>query len=1175
MNSSRVLFASLLALVSRPASAYDDIRFLEPIRLQGTIARPVAVAASASRLYLLDEKKGQLHILDKDGGFIRVVGKAGDAKDAFSSPKGLALDPDGTVFVADTGNSRIQVLDAEGNFLYAFGVKGSEPGRLRGPEGVAVGGFGRVYVSDTGNHRVQVFTREGIFLYGFGEKGSAPGQLHDPGRLFVDPADFVYVFDSGNSRVQKFDAAAKTVKEFALEASDFALDAYGFLYGLEPKPAKVREIAPDGYVPGAFGSKGSGVGQFKNPTAIAAGPGGLIYVLDAGNSRLQRIELSNKAKVELLAASTASTLLVSGPVKRFALKASAISAQNDRFYAYLPEPGEFVAVDQGGKELLRFGRKSGKDASVTLGSLGIGASPRHGLFVSDTKGDKVQRFTSSGTFVSNFAASTGFFDSKKREGRVRGPRGVAVTDKGTAYVADTGNRRVDAFNPDGAFLFSFGPQVGPYELQEPVGVAWDNAGFAYVLDRKLGKVLKCEPSGGFVLAWGEPGSGPGQLEDPVAIAFDGMSYVYVLDAGQKRVAVFHRDDGRWITNFFAEGTDDRGLEEPNGLAVQGERLLISDEKKGKVLVFNLRPLAAPPAVVSTAAVEGIVELKWAPSKDPWVARYKVWRTTDAGGAWEEVGEVAHPPFKDSKVQVYQSYAYKLAAQARTGDLGPASQPTLVFVPGAFNRAPVEIASVEIGNMLPANYKWYLKNAVGKAVVVNNVNVPFQNVKLGFKLKDFMDFATEKVIERLEPQGKVEVPLMATLNNKILEITEETPIQAEVVVTYFEGGKPHNVSIAKPLRIHARNAMIWDNPERVNAFITTNDPIVKDFQTRVRGEAPPPSVAASSIHPRVLEALRLWTAAGEAGIRFQAAANNPFETVSEDPSFPVDYTQFPRDTIRTKAGECDDVATLFASLFSGANIATVLLDYPGHIALMFDTGETDANAVGLPEADLVRYNERWWVPLEPTLIGASFSESHRHAVTAYRDMEKSRRARVIDPAKAVEQFEPVTMPASDWQPPTPDAAALAKKVEADAKGLADRRYEHLKGVYEERLKADAADAEALNQLGLLEVDLGRLDAAHSSFVRALASDASDAAALNNLGGVAFMKADWAAAKEYFEKAAAQDPADPGIWLNLAKTAARLKDADGVKEYGERALALVPESERPVYTTALDRISKQGN
>ncbi|MBI5203160.1 MAG: hypothetical protein HY925_16335 [Elusimicrobia bacterium] len=1175
MNSSLVLSAVLLASFGRTASAYDDIHFMEPVKLQGTVAKPVAVAASASKLYLLDEKKAQLHILEKDGRFLKVVGKQGDGPDGLSGPKGLTIAGDGAIFVADTGNSRIQVLDAEGNFQYAFGVKGSEPGRLRYPEGVAVGGFGRVYVSDTGNHRVQVFTREGIFLYGFGEKGSMSGQLKDPGRVFIDPSDFLYVFDSGNSRVQKFDSSARAVKEFPVEGSDFAMDAYGFLYSLEPKPAKVREIAPDGYMPGAFGSKGSSVGQFKTPSGIAVGPDGLIYVLDAGNSRLQRIELANKAKHDPVPASTASKLLVSGPAKVFAMKTSAIAAQADRFYAYHPEPGEFAAYDRDGKEFVRFGHKSGKDASVTSGSEGLGASPKFGLFVSDTRGDKIQRFTSSGTFVSNFAGSTGFFDSKKKEGRVRSPRGVAVTEKGTAYVADTGNRRVDAFNPEGAFLFSFGPQIGPYELQEPVGVAWDNAGFAYVLDQKLHKVVKCEPSGGFVLAWGEEGTGPGQLADPVAIAFDGMSYVYVLDAGAKRVAVFHRDDGHWVTNFFAEGSDDRGLEDPDSLAIQGERLLVSDSKKNKVLAFTLRPLAAPPASISTSAVEGIVELKWTPSKDPWVARYKVWRTTTPGGPWDEAGDVDKPPFKDSKVQVYQTYFYKVAAQARTGDLGPDSEAVGVFVPGTFNRAPVEITSVEIGNMLPANYKWYLKNAVGKAVVSNNVNVPFQNVKLSFRLKDFMDFATEKVIEKLDPMAKVEVPLIATLNNKILDITEETPIQAEVEVTYFESGKAQKVSIAQPLRIYARNAMIWDNPERVSAFINVNDPIVKNFQNKVRNDAPPASTAAGSINSNLLKAIRLWTAVGEAGIRFQAASNNPFETVSQDPNFPVDYTQFPRDTIKNKTGECDDLATLFASLFNGANVPTVLLDYPGHIALMFDTGEAELEGAGLPEADVVKYNGHWWVPLEPTLVGSSFAEAHRHAVTAYREMEKAGRAKFIDPVKAVETFEPVTRPSSEWAAPTPDAAALAKKVDSEGKSYAQRRYDFLKGALEAKLAADAADVSAINRLGLLEVDLGKLDAAKARFEKAREIDGADAAILNNLGGVAFSKSDWANAKTLFEKASELDPADPGIWLNLAKTASKLKDADKLKEYGQKALAVVADSDRPTFVTAIEALSKTGN
>ncbi|MBI4425317.1 MAG: tetratricopeptide repeat protein [Elusimicrobia bacterium] len=1167
--SSLLSFIALLSVLPS-AWSYDEIRFLEPLRLQG-VAKPAALAASRTRLYLIDQKKSQLHILERDGTVVKVAGRAGSSRDAFEKPEGVAVGDDGTVFVADTGNSRIQVLDADGAALESFGAKGSEPGRLRSPEGVAVGGYDRVFVADTGNNRVSVFTREGIYLYSFGEKGSEAGQLKTPTRLFVDPADYVYVLDSGNGRIQKFDPAGKAVKEFPLQGTDFSLDAYGFLYSLDPKAGKVRETTPEGAQPGAFGSKGSGPGQFKNPSAIAIGPDGAIHVLDAGNSRIQRIELTHKDKKAPLAPSMASRLLVAGPVQLVRLKAAALAASADRLFAYLPEAGQFAAVGADGETAFRFGRKTGKDPAATVGSEGFAFSEKHGLFVADTRGDKLQRFTSSGVFVSSLAEAEGFFDSKKKEGRVREPRGVAINEKGTVYVADTGNRRVDAFSPDGAFLFGFGPQVGPYELLEPVGVAWDPAGFVYVLDRKLKKVLKCEPSGGFVLAWAEPGSQPGQLEDPVAIAFDGMSYVYVADAGAKRVAVFHRDDGRWVTNFFAEGKDDRGLEDPAGLAIQGERLWVADREKGKILGFRLRPLAAPPAV-STSAAEGVVQVSWKPSADPWVARYRVLRGSVAGGAWEHVGTVAKPPFKDSNVTAGEGYRYRVAAEARTGDVGPASEPVLVLVPESFNRAPVELGSVEIGNLLPANYKWYLKNAVGKAVVVNNVNLPFQNVKLSFRLKDFMDFATETVIPKLEPKGKVELPLMATLNNRILEVTEETPIQAEFTVTYFEGGKAQTVSIAKPLRVYSRNAILWDEPQRINAFITSNDTPVLEFSKKVRHEAPAPSRAAGALAPALLEAARLWHAAGEAGIRFQASPNNPFETMSEDPAFPVDYTQFPRETLKRKSGECDDVATLLASLFEGANVRAALLDYPGHIALMFDTGEAEREAAGLPEEEMIRYEGTWWVPLEPTLVGSGFAQAHRHALTAYREMDKQGRVKILDPRKAVAAFEPVTMPSSDWSAATPDPALVAKKVEADAADFAQRRYALLKAGLESRLASKPGDTETINRLGLLELDLDRLEDAEKRFQEALAADPEDAAAVNNLGSLAFVRGRLPEALERFQKAAALDPDDAGIWLNLAKAAGKLGDAAKVSEYGKKAVELASEADRPRFETAVQTLAK---
>ncbi|TPW17330.1 MAG: hypothetical protein FD126_3674, partial [Elusimicrobia bacterium] len=187
-----------------------------------------------------------------------------------------------------------------------------------------------------------------------------------------------------------------------------------------------------------------------------------------------------------------------------------------------------------------------------------------------------------------------------------------------------------------------------------------------------------------------------------------------------------------------------------------------------------------------------------------------------------------------------------------------------------------------------------------------------------------------------------------------------------------------------------------------------------------------------------EAIRLWSALGASGVKFQQSPNNPFEMMSQDPAFPVDYTQFPRETLKRKTGECDDLVTLLASMFEGANVRAALLDYPGHIALMFDTGAAEASAAGLPESKMIRHNDTWWIPLEATLVGSSFADAHQQALNAYREMAKDGRASIIDLRKAVAAFEPVTMPPSEWNAETPDPAAVAKRADADLTTYAARR-----------------------------------------------------------------------------------------------------------------------------------------
>lgn len=1152
------LFTALALLLStvHAVHAYDTIRFLEPIKGE-EMAKPVAAASSGERLYVVDEKKNMLFLYDQQGKLIKSTGRSGNQPGAFNAPRGVTVGPSGRVYVADTGNHRVQIFDRDGNFVYAFGEKGSEFGKLKSPESVSVGADGRIYVADTGNNRIQVFTEEGILVFQFGIYGKEPGKFSDPSRVSVDPSDNVYVLDRGNERMQKFDSKARFVKEYSLLGNDVAVDGYGFMYVLDGKNGKVVEQSADGFILGRFGSYGSGVGQMKKAEGIAVTPDGQLVVLDTGNNRIHRVELTNKLKVNPLPPNMETKMSVSGPSRVWKLPATLLAPYGDDLFAYAPSAGPFVLLDEKGKEKVRFGAVKGKGGDVTRGTMGMAAiktAKVEGFFVADKELSRLQRFGLDGKWQANIGESTGFFDSKKKEGRMRNPQGVAINGEGTIYVADTGNQRIDAFSQEGVFLFGFGPKVGPYMLQEPTAIAWDNAGFVYFVDKGLKKVIKCEPSGAYIASWGEEGDGPGQFKSPVSLAFDGQNYLYTLDSELKRVSV-HTKDGKWLADFFAGGKQERELQDPVAVAVQGDKLVIADKGKGRVVSYDLHPQLGAPVAITTATKDGVVAISWDAVADPWTGGYQVLRSTGRFGPWTVAGTSKEEKFQDADVTPYEKYFYRVATVAKTKDVGPASRPIETFVAGAFNRAPVEISSVTIGNIFSANYKWYLKNPVGNAVVSNNVNVPFQNVKLTFKLKDFMDFGFDTEVKNLAPKQTVEVPLIATLNNKILEVTEDTPIQAEFTLTYFESGKQQSVSITKPLRIYSRNAITWEDPNRIANFVTRKDPPIFDFSKGAITQSFKNRKAAA-LNPNVIKALKLWNALGEYGLKFVANPANPFEQMSEDPNFPVDYTQFPRETMKRKTGQCSDLTSLYAAMLSANDVRSAALDYPGHMTLMFDTEAEDPIEAGVPDELLVEHDGSYWMPIEVTYVGKPFFEAVSKAAYAYKTEAEKGRARVFDIEKAWATYEPVTMPATEFSPAVPAPDQLERKYDEQVNILAKDRYQYLKKYYQDEIKRAGKDPDAQLQLGIIEYQFGNREAAVTEFNKVLALDPENAAAINNLGNLAFLENENGEAEKRYLQAAKIDPEDANIWLNILKTSIRLKKAEQAREAGVKAVALAP-------------------
>jgi DNA-binding beta-propeller fold protein YncE len=87
-------------------------------------------------------------------------------------------------------------------------------GQFDFPYGVAIDPKGNVFVADTHNHRIQEFTNTGKFIREWGDRGTGNGQFDFPRGIEIDPKGNVFVADSGNDRIQKFTNTGKYIRQW-------------------------------------------------------------------------------------------------------------------------------------------------------------------------------------------------------------------------------------------------------------------------------------------------------------------------------------------------------------------------------------------------------------------------------------------------------------------------------------------------------------------------------------------------------------------------------------------------------------------------------------------------------------------------------------------------------------------------------------------------------------------------------------------------------------------------------------------------------------------------------------------------------------------------------------------------------------------------------------------------
>lgn len=278
----------------------------------------VAVDAE-DRVFVFTRGPRPVQIYDREGYFLDWWGD-----DVTTTAHGITIDPQGNVWLADTGDHTVRKFTPEGKPLLSLGTPLQPAQRMSGepfnqPTRVAIAPNGDLYISDGyGNARIHVFSPDGEYRFGWGSPGDGPSQFSNPHAITIGPDERVYVCDRSNRRIQIFNLDGSYVDEWSGVhlPDDLAFGPDGAAYVAELLH-RISIWSPAGERLAVWGEEGctcpdspppipicpaerQEAGMVVGPHGLAVDSQGSIYVgdlaetyrgIDRGSRALQKFEL--------------------------------------------------------------------------------------------------------------------------------------------------------------------------------------------------------------------------------------------------------------------------------------------------------------------------------------------------------------------------------------------------------------------------------------------------------------------------------------------------------------------------------------------------------------------------------------------------------------------------------------------------------------------------------------------------------------------------------------------------------------------------------------------------------------------------------------------------------------------------------------------------------------------
>jgi uncharacterized protein (TIGR03437 family) len=604
-----------------------------------------ATATPLGQLFgVATDAKGNIYFADYDnhkvmslqpGGTLTVI--AGNGYPSFSGdgglavnaslqfPQGVAVGPDGTVYIADTGNDRIRQVTPAG-LITTYAGNGSETfsgdggmataASLFAPNSVAVDSAGNLYIADTRHSCIRKVATTGIIttVAGNGVAGYAGDNvaatstsLNEPYGIAVDSAGNLFIADTFNNRIRKVavngtiatlagtgvpgyaDGAAASA-QFSFP-KQLVLDSKGNVFVADPGNNLIRKItgATTSTVAGNFLRAFSGDGgaalsaSLGNPSSVAMDAAGDIFIADTQNGRIRMVNAIN------------------GSIQTVAGNGGFRNSPNGAL-----APDAFLNNPQ----------------DVKIG-------PNDLLYIVDSQNERILRVNADNTTTTvagnhqyGFSGDGGAATSAT----LYDPRQMAFDSAGNFYIADSQNLRIRKVSAAGVITTFAGNGNAGYSgdggvaasaaLNYPTGVACDSAGNVYIADQLNNVVRKVAPNGAISTFAGTGTAGyngdgipaiQAALSEPERLFVDSNNRLYIADIYNHRVrmvtsdGIIHTVAGTGVAGYAGDGglATQAELNSPAGVAVDSQgNVYIADTGNGAVRMVNTS------GVISTVAGAG-------------------------------------------------------------------------------------------------------------------------------------------------------------------------------------------------------------------------------------------------------------------------------------------------------------------------------------------------------------------------------------------------------------------------------------------------------------------------------------------------------------------------------------------------------------------------------------------